>query len=80
MSAPPPGARRAAYVLPAIPDTASDDVKNSLAIRNACAIDGVCPDCGAIGELAPDKEMDGAFRLTFAHEPGCRSLQIEDIR
>jgi hypothetical protein len=64
---------RALYVLPAIPDDAPEQLKNALAIRNACAIEGRCPSCGARGELVgPD--ADGCWHLVFRHEDDCGAL------
>ena len=57
------------YVLPSIPDDAPDEVKDALAIRNACATEGKCPACGAIPELSLDR--DGLGWLTFHHQPDC---------
>jgi hypothetical protein len=58
------------YVLPAIPDDAPEELKNGLAIRNACATEGRCPDCGVRAELqGPD---DGIFYLVFRHDDDCR--------
>lgn len=62
---------RALYLLAEIPDDAPEDVKNGLAIRNACATEGRCPSCGATGELHADPDMPGVFHLTFRHEDGC---------
>lgn len=71
-----PGMRqmRALYVLPPIPDDAPDELKNALAIRNACATEGRCPDCGVAGEVYRDTEYEGIYHYTFRHEPGCRCL------
>jgi uncharacterized protein YlaI len=65
------------YVLPSIPDELDERTKNALAIRNACATEGRCPDCHARGELTgPDEH--GLLHLTFRHEPGCGVLHDED--
>jgi hypothetical protein len=65
---------RVLYLLPEIPDGAPEDLKDALAIRNACATSGVCPDCGARGELTgPDGH--GFFHLTFRHEDECDVLR-----
>ena len=64
---------RAVYVLPSIPDDAPSRFKSALAIRNACAVEGRCPDCGARVELrGPDE--NGILHLTFEHEAGCAVL------
>jgi hypothetical protein len=65
--------RRTLYLLPAIPDDATDRVKDGLAIRNACATEGRCPDCGARGELTGPDAV-GFLHLTFRHEDSCRVL------
>lgn len=53
------------------------ELKNALAIRNACATEGRCPGCGAEGELSPDTELEGLFHYTFRHEPWCGALTDE---
>ena len=63
------------YVLPAIPDELPPELKNALAIRNACATQGVCPHCGVVGEVQPDAELEGLFHYTFRHEPWCAALR-----
>jgi hypothetical protein len=66
--------RRALYLLPEIPDDAPDQLKNALGIRNACATEGVCPDCGARGEIhGPDEH--GIMHLVFRHEDNCCVLR-----
>jgi hypothetical protein len=60
---------RTLFVLPSIPDDAPDDLKDGLAIRNACATEGRCPACGAVPELSWDTDRLG--HLTFRHEDGC---------
>ena len=65
------------FVLPAIRDDAPPELKNALAIRNACATEGRCPDCGAVGELHPDAEHEGLFHYIFEHEPWCGALTDE---
>jgi hypothetical protein len=66
---------RALYLLPEIPDDAPEQLKNALAIRNACATEGRCPDCGAVGELRPDAALPGVFHLTFRHDDDCGVLR-----
>jgi hypothetical protein len=64
---------RALYLLPEIPDDAPEELKNAIAIRNACATEGRCPSCGARGELTgPDEH--GVLHLTFRHENDCGVL------
>lgn len=64
---------RALLLLPSIPDDAPETLKNGLAIRNAATTSGVCPDCGARGELrGPDKH--GLLHLCFVHEDECAVL------
>jgi hypothetical protein len=64
---------RALYVLPSIPDALDATIKNGLAIRNACAVDGRCPDCGVVGVISVD--ADGLYHLTFQHDDVCRVLR-----
>ncbi len=64
---------RTLYLLPEIPDDAPEAFKNAIAVRNACATEGRCPDCGARGELrGPDEH--GFLHLVFEHEDGCAVL------
>jgi hypothetical protein len=63
------------YLLPAILDDAPTELKNGLAVRNACAVDGRCPECGAVGEVSRFGAL--AFRCTFTHEDGCAALLEE---
>jgi hypothetical protein len=65
---------RVLYVLPSIPDDAPEQLKNALAIRNACATEGVCPDCGVVGVVVAD-ELPGLFHLVFRHEDDCAVLR-----
>jgi hypothetical protein len=75
-----PGTRagRMLFVLPEIPEDASEAFKNSLAIRNVCATEGKCPSCGAIGELYADKRSRGLFHIVFRHEDECPVLRDQD--
>jgi hypothetical protein len=70
-------ARRALFLLPGIPDDADETLKNGLALRNACAVDGRCPDCGAFGELDLEPDEIGVYHLTFRHERTCGVLTDE---
>lgn len=64
---------RKLYMLPEIRDDATPAFKNALAIRNAASVRGVCPACGARGELTgPDRH--GFMHITFRHEPDCQAL------
>lgn len=74
-----PGIRgkRVLYILPTIPDELDEATKDALAIRNACSVEGVCPDCGAVGEVEPDTEDEGIYHYTFRHEPRCGALTNE---
>lgn len=63
------------YVLPAILDDDPVELKNGIAIRNACAVEGKCPACGAVGELYADKTLDGLFHLLYQHEDECPVLR-----
>lgn len=71
-----PGTRRGGvlFVLPSIPDEFDDEMKDALAIRNACATEGRCPSCGATGELELHPSIEGLGRLTFRHQDGCKAL------
>jgi hypothetical protein len=65
---------RVLFLLREIPDDSPEDLKNALAIRNACATEGVCPDCGACGEIqGPDDH--GIFHAVFRHEDACGVLR-----
>jgi hypothetical protein len=73
-----PGMRkRTLFILPEIHDDDPPELKNALAIRNACTTEGRCPDCGAVGELNPDADYPGIFHYTFRHEPWCGALTDE---
>jgi hypothetical protein len=64
---------RVLWVLPSIPDDLDPATKNGLAIRNAASTSGVCPDCGARGQIVgPD--ADGCWHLVFEHENDCGAL------
>ena len=58
-------------VLPSIPDELDEAAKNGLAIRNACATEGRCPVCGAVGEVIGDRELPWLKHLVFQHEDDC---------
>jgi hypothetical protein len=65
---------RTLLVLPSIADDYPEEIKNGLAVRNACATEGACPVCGATGELYQDRELTGVFHLLFEHEVWCSCL------
>jgi hypothetical protein len=69
--------KRTLYVLPEIPDDYPVELKNAIAIRNACATEGKCPGCGAVGELHEDEQHAGLFHWVFQHEPWCGALTDE---
>jgi hypothetical protein len=71
--------RRTLFVLPTIPDGLSPALKNALAIRNACAVEGRCPCCGVVAEVERDSELDYLRHLTFRHEPWCECLRDEGV-
>lgn len=75
-----PATRRARvlYVLPTIPDELAPELKSALAIRNACTVEGVCPACGAAGELLADDELEDVWHLVFRHEPECGTLTDDE--
>jgi hypothetical protein len=66
--------RKTLYVLPEIRDDDPVELKNALAIRNACATEGRCPGCGVVGVVYPDAEHEGLWHYTFRHENWCRAL------
>jgi hypothetical protein len=68
---------RTLFVLPAIPDDAPTDLKNAIALRNACATEGRCPACGTVPELEFDEH--GIGHLTFRHEHGCPVLRDDEV-
>ncbi len=70
--------RRALYALPTIPDHLEPELKNALAIRNQCAVDGVCPACHAVGEITPDDHHPLVYHFTFRHEPWCPCLRDDE--
>jgi hypothetical protein len=70
-------ANRVLFVLPEIADSDPVDRKNGFALRNACATEGKCPACGAVGELHADATHDGLFHLVFQHEDWCPVLTDE---
>jgi hypothetical protein len=74
-----PGTRKRGtlYVLPEIRDEWPVELKDALAIRNACATEGRCPSCGVVGVLSADTELDGLFHYTFEHEIWCGALTDE---
>jgi hypothetical protein len=75
-----PGTRRtnALYLLPEIRDDDPPEVKNGLAIRNACAVEGRCPCCKVVGEITPDPVLPGLWHFTFRHEDWCGVLRDGD--
>lgn len=66
-------AGRTLYLLPSIPDDSPVEIKNGLAIRNACAIQGRCPACGTVPDLTLDQH--GIWHLTFRHDYDCPCLR-----
>ena len=58
-------------VLPPIPDDAPEHVKDGIAIRNACSLNGECPVCGTVGVVHEDADMRGLWHITFQHEDWC---------
>jgi hypothetical protein len=66
--------QRTLYLLPEIRDGDSSARKNGLAIRNACAVEGRCPYCYAVGEIHPDGALEGVYHYVFRHENWCRVL------
>jgi hypothetical protein len=64
---------RTVFVLPSIPDALDPAVKNGLALRNACAVEGRCPACGVTPELHLDRL--GIRHLVFVHARDCPVLR-----
>ena len=73
----PGTAKRTLLVLPAIPDDAPAELKNAIALRNACVTEGQCPGCGVIGVVTPDPKLEATFHYTFRHENWCGALTDE---
>jgi hypothetical protein len=71
--------QRTLLLLPSIPDELGDEVKDALALRNACSVEGRCPDCGAVGVITADASCAGIFHLTFEHESDCGALTDEAL-
>jgi hypothetical protein len=65
---------RTLFVLPSIPDDLDEQTKNGLALRNACAVEGVCPACGAEPEIERDRELRWLWHATWRHEDDCPCL------
>jgi hypothetical protein len=65
---------RTLVVTPLIPDDASTELKNALAIRNAATRSGRCPNCGAVANLVTPPTLDGIGEARMAHEDGCPAL------
>ena len=65
--------KRTLLLLPTIPDDLDAETKNALAIRNAASASGICPDCGTVGQLHPDKQLARVWHLVFEHQFGCRA-------
>jgi hypothetical protein len=68
------GGRRVLFVLSSIPDDATPQIKNALAIRNAASRSGACPSCGAVVQV---KQFGPRlYRGRFEHQPGCAVLAL----
>jgi hypothetical protein len=68
---------RTLLVLPSIPDDAPAELKNAIAIRNACSVEGRCSACGVSGVASADPTHAMVFHYTFEHEPSCPALTDE---
>jgi hypothetical protein len=69
--------RKTLFMLPGIRDDDPVELKNALAIRNACATKGRCPACGVVGEVVPDEKFERIYHYVFMHEPDCPALTDE---
>jgi hypothetical protein len=66
------GGRRVLFVLSSIPDDATPQIKNALAIRNAASRSGRCPSCRAVVRV--EQLGPRIYRGRFEHKPGCAVL------
>jgi len=69
---------RTLLLLPEIRDDDPPERKNATAVRNACATEGRCPCCHAIGEVTADASLAGLWHITFQHESWCVVLADGD--
>jgi len=65
------------YVGPSIPDGATVEMKNALAIRSEANLAGRCPSCGARFKMVDDVAMPGVRHLYMEHEDDCPVLLTE---
>jgi ribosomal protein L32 len=65
---------RTLVITPTIPDDASPELKDALAIRNAATATGRCPSCGAVAKIVTPPTPGGAGEAWMAHEDGCPAL------
>lgn len=75
----PPTPRRTLFVLPEVRDDWPVALKDSIAVRNAASVSGVCPVCGARAEVVPDPDVVGLWHAWFAHEPECPALTGDEV-
>ncbi len=66
--------RRSIVIAPPIPDDASPEVKNGLAVRNAATRSGRCPSCGALAEIVTPPAPGSIGEARMTHEPDCPAL------
>lgn len=62
------------YVGPDIPDNATVEMKNALALRSEANLPGRCPSCGAAFRMVEDTATPGVRHLYMEHEDGCPVL------
>jgi hypothetical protein len=67
--------RRVLYLLPPIHDDLPSELKNAIALRNSCTVEGECPACGATREVTRLAPL--VYIASFEHEASCAALLAE---
>lgn len=70
--------RRTLVATPSIPDDASPELKNGLAVRNAATLTGRCPGCGAVAKIVAPPTPGGIGTARMEHEDDCPALLESD--